>query len=51
MLRKIEGVTPAKRKQFRIDERKRLQRLEEEEMAEEIIETEEALKCKLRKEM
>ena len=34
MLRKIEGVTPAKRKQFRIDERKRLQRLAE-EMAEE----------------
>ena len=43
MLRKIEGVTPAKRKQFRIDERKRLQRLEEEEMAEAEMAEEEEL--------
>ena len=31
MLMKVEGVTPAARKQFRIDERKRLQSLEAEE--------------------
>ena len=31
MLRKVEGVTPAARKQFRLDERKRLESLQEAE--------------------
>ena len=34
VLRKIEGVTPAARKQFRIDERKRLESLQDTEKEE-----------------